>query len=320
MQKINPQVTAALAQTGGAVAQTAINNAANNKMYDRETFNNRLNADLSYKRSLDYKAQMAAYKDAGINPYMVMDKSYTAPVAQSAQYKPRHNTDLSGISAIPMAILQAQLINAQKNNVNANTENTQANTATTQFNLSVDQKYKHLDRELGQDIATQTRENLKQTNTNLQTTNDLLNKQIVGQETTNSIQAITLKFAEVQKKLEVATSKEEINNLRLQASQLQAATDQIRSFIKLNEQNLITGQMTQAQLATSILKIIEETQTIKESRKPTINATERSNVGQFGPIIKAFQLAPGESWQERQARKYKDYYYDEKKRSYIKRK
>nr|QJB19544.1 MAG: DNA pilot protein [Microvirus sp.] len=286
MQKINPQVAAAMAQQGGAIAQTAINNAANNKMYDRETFNNRLNADLAYKRSLDYQSQMAAYKDAGINPYMVMDKSYTAPVAQSAQYKPRHNTDLSGISAIPMAILQAQLIQAQTRNVSANTDNTAKNTEVTDFNLSVDKKYANLERELGIENATQTRENLKQTNQNLLSTKNLLDQQIVGQKTTNTITAINAKFAEVQKNLEVATSKQQLENLKMQASNLAAATKQINSLISINQQALITGKITQDQLNAQIQKILAETNTINQIRQPEVDAKERSNMGILGGFKK----------------------------------
>ena len=243
-------------------------------------------ANTQWQRANDYKYQMQQYKDAGINPYMVASKGVqpTMGASPSGNLPQQARFNFDSIGQIGQNLAQLALINSQtKNNeADANLKNITAD--QTAFNLSIDNKYKDK-------VSVATLENLKQTNSNLQETNQLLQGQQTGQQLSNAIQQVNAKFAEKQAQLDMegkdlrnSQTKVQTRYIEQSISNLKTASDQIKSVIALNKQALQTGQLTQAQLAVSILKIMaenglidEKTITEKQSRQPNINNTKRSN-------------------------------------------
>lgn len=300
----------ALGQGGQAVATGKMNKknrAWSEAMYREQRDDNRINAETAFQRSIDFKAQMQAYKDAGINPYAVAGNQTSAPQASSSSASTPHtetpNIGAIGnaIGAIPQTILQQKLINAQKTNIEANTANTEANTE----GKIIDNMYAPMRNALGNEQTAATIANIKETSNNLRASNENIQQLTanaktaqIGMELANITASLEQSFLSTRRQLEQeqltiqnSKSKQEIQNLRALLQNYQTATKLIETQIALNAQALQNGTLTPELMRANINNILaqnglttEKTLTERKSRDANIRSTNRSNQGILAPV------------------------------------
>jgi len=266
----------------------------NTKQYGQEVKDNRENATIAYNRSIDYKAQMEAYKQAGINPYMVASNGVQPSMASSAHANPTQQAkfDFSqvgkSVGDIPIQIMQMKMMQSQIDKTNAETNKLNQDTSAGQFTLDLDRQFRPLERSLGLQQTNQLISNAKATESNINALTDLSKQHNLGQQIQNAISRINLMYQDKQKQLEQETmqqnnreSQSRISKNAQDIEKLKADTDKIRAEIPNIIQAFETGRINQAEMNARIDKLFEETRTIDDMRKPQIENIKRSNWNKF---------------------------------------
>lgn len=146
MAETNPAIVAsaiegaaAVANTGGGLFASAMNNRANRKA-----------ADLAYKRGIrnwnlqnaynSPAAQMQRFKDAGLNPNLIYGQGNSGNASPPPEYRPPHiekANPVPNFSGITQTYMNAQQMQAGIEQVKANTELTRARTNTEFVNQAL---------------------------------------------------------------------------------------------------------------------------------------------------------------------------------------
>jgi hypothetical protein len=253
-----------------------------NRQYEKELANNRQDATTAYNRQLDYKAQMDAYRKAGINPYMVasngvqpqMSSSSKAQAPQQAQY---HGFESMGqtIAALPMMVQQLALMVSQNQKTQADTANTNVKTQQETFNLTQDYQFKNLERLIGIDQTQQVISNLKSTKNQIDASVNLISKDITNKEIQNKILDIQSNYTEAQMQLSNAKTRSEINNNLASVNEKNASVNKMFQELQNLKQAYETGKITQDKLQAETNKVVEETYTEMQTREGKVDKGQR---------------------------------------------
>ena len=253
-----------------------------NRQYDKELANNRQDATTAYNRSIDYKTQMQAYKNAGINPYMVasngvqpqMSSSSRAQAPGQAQY---HGFESMGqsIAALPMMVQQLALMVSQNQKTQADTASTNVGTEQAKFNLTQDYQFKNLERSIGIQQTEQVISNLKSTKSQIDASVNLIMHDITNKQIQNKILDIQSKYTEAQMQLSNAKTRSEISNNLASVNEKNASISKMYQELQNLKQAYDTGKINQDKMQAETNKVIEETYTEMQTREGKVESGQR---------------------------------------------
>lgn len=268
--------------------------------YQQSLQDNRYNSDIAFARSRDFKGLMQAYREAGINPYMVAGSdSYSTPAQGGTQNTPK--TDVSNYAAIgetlgqlPTRIAQLQLINSQRSNIDSQTQG-----------QNIENENAPLKNYLGNQQAEAIIANTKQTTQNLEATHANIEALTANEKT----KGIALEYQNIIAQIESAQyeemrtlqreqistqnskSRQEIKESKARIENLKIMSQKLQLEINLNAQALMTGVITQEEARQRVFKLMaefelttEKIETERTMRGPQKDATERSNFGTLTPV------------------------------------
>nr|QJB19244.1 MAG: DNA pilot protein [Microvirus sp.] len=249
------------------------NQAWNEKQLANEQKFNTDSATTAYNRSIDYNTQMQAYKNAGINPYMVASNGVQPSMASSAHTNPTPQAkfDFTSIGQIPMQIMQLKLLQAQKENIDADTVQKSTGNEQAKFNLEMDQKFKD-------STNTETLQQIKNTNANLEKSNQLIQSQTSNQYIQNSFTSMQAKWYDTMRTLETDNMIKHNSYMSAQINQVNKLIQKLTSDIELNQSNTQNNQdyhqfkyqrsrQTEQSIQNQIIQIDKTLQEIQNMKK-----------------------------------------------------
>lgn len=247
----------------------------NIQRYNQERLDNRIDATTQYERSLDVRRQMQAYRDAGINPYMVASQGTNAPSSSSAQSHPLSPApgNFDFIGQIPMQMMQMKLINAQIKDINASADKKIIETTGQDLQNQLTKQFGFLEKSVGLQQQQQAISNMESTQQNIEASTQLLSTQAGHEKSKALITQIQSYYEDLKQELQIEgmtlnnrESESRINLNIKKLAEIDAIIAQIHSVIKLNEQALETGKLSQWELVTKIQNIIADSKLKDELR------------------------------------------------------
>lgn len=245
----------------------------NIQRYNQERLDNRIDATTQYQRSLDVKAQMQAYKDAGINPYMVASQGTQAPASSSAQSHSLNPApgNFDFIGQIPMQMMQMKLINAQIKDLNSSADKKQSETQGQELTNQLTKQFGFLEKSLGVQQQQQTITNMQSTQRNIDASTELLGAQTGYEQVKTQIATIQKMYENAKQQLQMEgmtwnnrESQSRIKYNTKKIAELDAIMQKLASEIELNKEAIQTGNLNQHNLYLMGQKIIQETNLSEE--------------------------------------------------------
>lgn len=248
----------------------------NIERYNQERLDNRTDATTQYERSLDVRRQMQAFKEAGINPYMVASQGTNAPATSSAQSHSLSPApgNFDFIGQIPMQMMQMKLINAQIKDINASAQKKETETTGQDLQNKLTKQFGFLEKSVGIQQQQQTITNMESTQKNIDASTQLLGAQTGYESVKTQIAVIQKMYEDAKQQLQLEgmtwnnrESQSRINYSLKQIQQLDAIMSKIASEIELNKEAIETGNLNQHNLYLQGQKIIQETNLSEEYEK-----------------------------------------------------